>query len=215
MNLTPRTNRHWLLVAAASATLNGCGFMRTAGGAIADAIAAEAAQRAAADSARLPKTRAERTRYAETSRYADVVQFLDSLQRLRGGVYVGSIGRTTEGREIPYVVASRPQVRTPAEARRLGRPVVYVQANIHAGEVEGKEALQALVRDLVVEARPNVLDSIVLIAVPIYNADGNERVAPQSRNRTEQNGPELVGERPNAQRLDLNRDYVKAEAPET
>ncbi len=60
-----------------------------------------------------------------------------------------------------------------------------------------------------------MLDSIVLIAIPIYNADGNERFKPQSVNRTEQNGPEMVGQRPNAQMLDLNRDYVKAEAPET
>jgi hypothetical protein len=81
--------------------------------------------------------------------------------------------------------------------------------------VEGKEALLALLRDLSRAPRPNVLDSIVLIAVPIYNADGNERFGPQERQRTEQNGPELVGQRPNAQGLDLNRDYVKAEAPET
>ena len=60
-----------------------------------------------------------------------------------------------------------------------------------------------------------MLDSIVLIAMPIYNADGNERFGPQAVNRTEQNGPEMVGQRPNAQRLDLNRDYMKAEAPET
>jgi hypothetical protein len=92
---------------------------------------------------------------------------------------------------------------------------VYVQGNIHAGEVEGKDALLALIRDLTYSSKPNVLDSIVLIAVPIYNADGNERFAPQSVNRTEQNGPEAVGIRPNAQNLDLNRDYVKAEAPET
>ncbi|HEY5086369.1 MAG TPA: M14 family metallopeptidase, partial [Gemmatimonadaceae bacterium] len=85
----------------------------------------------------------------------------------------------------------------------------------HAGEVEGKEALLALVRDLTYQRGPNVLDSLVLIAVPIYNADGNEKFADQSINRTEQNGPELVGRRPNGQGLDLNRDYVKAEAPET
>ena len=96
-----------------------------------------------------------------------------------------------------------------------GRPIVYVQSNIHAGEVEGKDALLALLRDLTFAAKPNALDSIVLIAVPIYNADGNERFASQSINRTEQNGPELVGVRANAQNLDLNRDYVKAEAPET
>jgi hypothetical protein len=160
-------------------------------------------------------TRAERSRYLETSRYADVIAFLDSL-KARGAPYAfGSIGRTVEGREIPYVVASRPLVRTPSQARRSGKPVVYVQANIHAGEVEGKEALQALLRDLAFARRPNVLDSVVLIAVPIYNADGNERVGPQERQRSEQNGPELVGQRPNAQGLDLNRDYVKAEAPET
>ena len=104
---------------------------------------------------------------------------------------------------------------TPAEARALRRPIVYVQGNIHAGEVEGKEALLALLRDLTNSPEPNVLDSIILIAVPIYNADGNEKFASQEVNRREQNGPELVGERANAQGFDLNRDYVKAEAPET
>jgi hypothetical protein len=162
-----------------------------------------------------PATRAERTNYLETSHYADVVAFLDSLKALGAAYQFGSIGKTFEGRDIPYVIASRPLVRTPAEARATGKPIVYVQGNIHAGEVEGKEALLALLRDLAFAKGPTVLDSIVLIAVPIYNADGNERFGPQERQRTEQNGPELVGQRPNAQGLDLNRDYVKAEAPET
>ena len=165
--------------------------------------------------ARLPRTRAERTQYAETSHYDDVVAFIDSLKRLGAPIAVGSIGTTSEHREIPYVIASRPLVTTPEAARALRRPIVYVQGNIHAGEVEGKEALQALLRDLVYQSKRNVLDSIVLIAVPIYNADGNERFADQARNRSEQDGPALVGQRPNAQGLDLNRDYMKAEAPET
>ena len=163
-----------------------------------------------------PLTRAERTAYAETSHYADVVAFVDSLARLApSALRVSTMGTTTEGRAIPVVVASRPAVATPDEARRLGRPIVYVQANIHAGEVEGKEALQMLLRDLALAPAPNVLDSLVLIAVPIYNADGNERFLDQSVNRTEQNGPALVGQRANAAGLDLNRDYIKAEAPET
>ena len=165
--------------------------------------------------ARLPRTRAERTNYAETSRYEDVVAFIDSLRRIGAPIAVGSIGTTNEGRTLPYVIASRPLVETPQAARALGRPIVYVQGNIHAGEVEGKEALQALLRDLVMQPGRNVLDSIVLIAVPIYNADGNERFADQARNRSEQDGPALVGQRPNAQGLDLNRDYMKADAPET
>jgi hypothetical protein len=165
-------------------------------------------------SARAPRTRAERTNYLETSHYADVVAFLDSL-RGRPELSFGSIGKTGEGRDIPYVIASRPRVSTPDEARKLGRPVLYVQGNIHAGEVEGKEALLSLLRDLTSSARPNALDSLILIAVPVYNADGNERFAHQEQNRGSQNGPEMVGVRTNAQNLDLNRDYIKAEAPET
>jgi hypothetical protein len=161
-----------------------------------------------------PRTRAERTGYKETSHYADVIAFLDSLHG-RSELSFGSIGKTTQGRDIPYLIASRPRVSTPAEARSLGRPIVYIQGNIHAGEVEGKEALLALVRDLTSSATPNVLDSLILIAVPIYNADGNEKFASQAVNRGSQNGPEIVGERANGQGLDLNRDYIKAEAPET
>ena len=186
---------------------------RNAGRAVGEAIRTAATTPPAA--AALPRTRAERTDYRETSRYDDVVRFLDSLQALGAPMRVGVMGKSTEGRDLLYVVASRPLVASAEEARRLGRPVVYVQANIHAGEVEGKEALQALLRDLLFDARPNALDSIVLVAVPVYNADGNERFAPQAVNRYEQNGPELVGERANGQKLDLNRDYVKAEAPET
>lgn len=162
-----------------------------------------------------PRTQAERSGYRETSSHASVMAFVDSLARLGVPVHAGVMGRTTEGRELPYVVASRPPVSTPEGARRLGRPVVFVQGNIHSGEVEGKEALQALVRDLLLDRRANVLDSIVLIALPNYNADGNERLAPQARSRGAQNGPEMVGTRPNATGLNLNRDYTKADAPET
>ena len=163
----------------------------------------------------MPQTRAELTDYNRTSSYGDVIAFINGLRSRNAPLAFGTIGRTTEGRDIPYLIASRPTVTTPEEARKLGRPIVYVNANIHAGEVEGKEALLALVRDLTYQRGYNVLDSLVLIAVPIYNADGNEKFADQSINRTEQNGPALVGRRPNGHDLDLNRDYVKAEAPET
>lgn len=166
-------------------------------------------------SVRPPVTRAEASNYTQTSSYGDVMAFINTLRARNNSLAFGSIGRTTQGRNIPYIIASRPMVSTPEQARALGRPVVYVNANIHAGEVEGKEALLALVRDLSDQRGTNVLDSIVLVAVPIYNADGNEKFRPQSVNRTEQNGPDLVGERANAQGLDLNRDYIKAEAPET
>jgi hypothetical protein len=167
------------------------------------------------------QTRAERTKYQETSTHADVVAFVDSLQARGAKIRVGVIGKTAQGRELPYVIASRPLVTTPLEAKRLGRPIVYVQGNIHGGEIEGKEALQAVLRDLVMDPKPNALDSIVLIAVPDYNADGNDAMGPQAQRRGAQNGPEQVGQRTNQTGCanpggcDLNRDYIKAEANET
>lgn len=166
----------------------------------------------AVDPATLPRTRAERSGWTETSSYADVILFLDSL-RLRGApIVITYIGKTTEGRDIPLVRIDRAGEPSRGRGRR---PVVLVQANIHAGEVEGKEAAQALIRDLAFAPAPGVADSVDLLVLPIYNIDGNERLGPQERNREEQNGPAMVGERANAQRLDLNRDYVKTEAPET
>ena len=162
-----------------------------------------------------PKTRAERTNYAETSTHADVMAFIDSLKPMSSYLYVTTLGRSTQGKEIPLVVLSKPAVRSAAEAKRLHRPIVFLQGNIHGGEVEGKEAIQMILRDLARDPKESVLDSMVIVAVPIYNIDGNDAMGPQERNRGAQNGPALVGQRPNGQGFDLNRDYIKAEAPET
>lgn len=162
-----------------------------------------------------PRTRPERTGFRETSTHADVVAFLDTLRTLSKDIHVTTVGRSPAGRDLPMVIASRPLVRTPAEAKRLNRPIVFLQGNIHGGEVEGKEALLAALRDLTRDRYLNVLDSLVLLVVPLYNADGNDSLGPQERNRRSQHGPALIGQRANGQGLDLNRDYIKAEAPET
>ena len=161
------------------------------------------------------RTRAERTSARETSTHAEVLAFVDSLQAAGADIRIGQLGQSPEGRAIPYVLAARPMVLTPGEAHRTGKPVIYIQGNIHAGEVEGKEAAQMLLRDLTLGPLRPLLDSVILLVVPIYNADGNDHMAPGERNRPGQNGPALVGERGNGQGLDLNRDYVKQEAPET
>ncbi|MFZ5625618.1 MAG: M14 family metallopeptidase [Gemmatimonadota bacterium] len=170
---------------------------------------------ACATAARAQQTTAGRSDYTATSSYADVGAFLGALQARGAGIRVGTLATSVEGRDVWYVIASRPMVTTPIEAHRTGKPIIYVQGNIHAGEVEGKEALQMLLRDLTLGPLRPLLDSVIIVAVPIYNADGNEHLAPGERNRPGQNGPALVGERANGQRLDLNRDYVKREAPET
>jgi hypothetical protein len=160
-------------------------------------------------------TRPERTSFRETSSYPDVLAFLDSLQMVTREIRVGMLGTSPEGRRIPYVIAARPLVRSPAEAHRTGKLLVYLQANIHAGEVEGKEAAQMLLRDLTAGRIRALLDEIVLLVVPMYNTDGNERWGPGEQNRPGQNGPARVGRNPNGQGLNLNRDYIKMEAPET
>ncbi len=133
---------------------------------------------------------------------------------------VTRLGASPRGRPLLAVTACARSARADescdavmAAPRR--RPVVLLQANIHAGEVEGKEAVLALLRTLVTDARPNLLDSLTLIVIPMYNADGNEALGPQARNRGAQLGPAVIGERANGDGLDLNRDYIKAEAPET
>ena len=111
-------------------------------------------------------TRAERTAFRETSTHADVLAFLDSLQRAGAGVRIGALATSVEGRRVPWVVASRPLVSGPGEAHRSGKPIVWLQANIHAGEVEGKEVAQMLLRDLTLGALRPLLDSLVLVVVP-------------------------------------------------
>jgi len=159
------------------------------------------------------QSRAERTGYAETSRYTDVIDFISQVQRLSSDVKVESFATTNEGRALPLVILSKPAISSPAEAVASGKPIVFIMANIHAGEVEGKEAVQHLMRDVVTGPLASLLDKIVLLIAPIYNADGNEKI--DINNRTAQNGPASgVGTRENAQQLDLNRDFMKLESPE-
>src|SRR5262249_24776042 len=153
-----------------------------------------------------PQTRAERTGYRETSHYSDVVAFLERLQAQGGPLAVQYIGASEGGRRIPLAIVASPPVATADEARRSGRVVVYVQANIHAGEVEGKEAALMLLRELAQGEKAPWLDKMVLLVTTIYNIDGNEKFGDGARNRPSQDGPEQVGERANGQGFDLNRD---------
>jgi hypothetical protein len=159
------------------------------------------------------RTRAEVSNYEETSRYDDVTRIVNGLASSSPLVYTEMFGRTEEERDLPLMVISDPRVSTPEAAHKLNRPMVFVQANIHAGEVEGKEAILMLARRLVSgDLKPLTRQLVVLIA-PDYNADGNEKVSVQ--NRTAQNGPVAgVGTRENAKGLDLNRDYMKLESRE-
>ncbi|MDE2945302.1 MAG: DUF6364 family protein [Gemmatimonadota bacterium] len=158
-------------------------------------------------------TRAERTAYRETSSYAEVVDFLERAAASDASVHYATYGYTNEGRALPMAVVGDVEDPSPAAVRASGKTVVYLQGNIHGGEVCGKEALQMLLRDLLAGRHREWRESMVLLVAPIYNADGNERVSLTNRGR--QHGP--VGgmdQRPNAQGYDLNRDHMKLDSPE-
>jgi hypothetical protein len=160
-----------------------------------------------------PQTVAEATNYAATSRYADVMNFIRELQKQSPLLRVERLCRSAEGRDVPLLVIGNPVPASPLEPRAQKKAVIYIQANIHAGEVEGKEATLMLARDILQQAKPPYLDKLAILIAPIFNADGNEKISPN--NRRQQPGPEQgVGVRTNGQNLDLNRDAIKAESPE-
>ena len=154
-------------------------------------------------------TRAERTGYRETTAYHEVVQLVERAAALSDRVHATRFGTTVEGRPLPLVVVGDVPDARPASVMSAGRVRIWLQANIHGGEVCGKEALLMLLRDLT-GAHEDWLSSLILLIAPIYNADGNERMALD--NRPYQLGPVGgMGTRRNAQGLDLNRDHMKLE----
>ena len=159
-----------------------------------------------------PKTTAESTDYAATSTYAEVMSFIRELQRLSPLVRLETICTSTEGKTVPLLVIGHPLSQDPLALRAEKKIAVYIQANIHAGEVEGKEAALMLARDILLDPKLPYLDKIVLLIAPVFNADGNDKMSPD--NRRGQNGPEKAGARHNGQNLDLNRDAMKQESPE-
>ena len=159
-------------------------------------------------------TRAERSDYLETSRHAEVIEFLETVVRMDDRMSLTTFGFTNEARAIPLVtVAQGLADRSPAAIRENGKLVLYLQGNIHGGEVEGKEALQILLREIASGQHDSWFNDMILLVAPVYNADGNDAVG--LNNRPGQNGPAGgMGQRPNAQGLDLNRDHMKLNSPE-
>jgi hypothetical protein len=159
-----------------------------------------------------PLTRPEATKFAETSRYDDVIGYMKAMAAASPQIHLTTYGYTYEGRPMPLAVIGAPGA-TPEQVLATNKTRIYVQGNIHAGEVEGKEALLWLLRSIAKGERAEWFKSVVLLINPIYNADGNERVS--VANRGSQNGPVGgMGQRANAQDLDLNRDCTKLETAE-
>jgi murein tripeptide amidase MpaA len=159
-------------------------------------------------------THAEKTDYRETPRYAETIEYSKRLDKASPLIKFQSFGKSGEGRDLPLLIAAEGDTFTPEAARRAHKPVILIQACIHAGESDGKDAGLALLRDIAItKTRPELLKHVVVLFIPIYNTDGHERVSPY--NRINQNGPAEMGWRTTSTYQNLNRDYMKADTPET
>ena len=157
------------------------------------------------------ETVAEQSKFLRTGRYDEVERLCKAYARTWPDlVKCVEFGRTPEGRPMLALVASRSGALDPKEARRRDLPVMLMQGGIHAGEIDGKDAGFLALRELLVDK--STLQNFVLVFVPVFNVDGHERFG--HWNRPNQTGPEEMGWRATAQNLNLNRDYMKADAPE-
>jgi hypothetical protein len=159
-------------------------------------------------------TVAERSGYARTGRFDEVQRLCTAFAKTwPAQVRCVEFGRSPEGRPLLALVASADGTLTPAAAKAKARPVLLMQGGIHAGEIDGKDAGFLALRELLeARASPGVLGKVTLVFVPVFNVDGHERIS--KANRPNQVGPEEAGWRATSQNLNLNRDYVKADAPE-
>ena len=159
-------------------------------------------------------THSERSGFIETGRYPEVIELCEAFAaRYPEAVRCTDFGTTPQGRPMKALVVSQSGAFTPEQAREQGLPVTLIQGGIHAGEIDGKDAGFLALRQLLEgEASPGVLQMQVFVFVPVFNVDGHERF--KAWNRPNQRGPKEMGWRTTAQNLNLNRDYLKAEAPE-
>ena len=149
----------------------------------------------------------ERSNFLVSPDYAQTMAYVHSLSAASSLITVHPFGRSYQGRELLYVLAKKP-----ANSTGDKKPVVLVQAGIHSGEIDGKDAGLMLLRDIALRGRDDLLDRVDLVFIPILNVDGHENASADGR--PHQRGPQIKGARTNAQGLDLNRDYARLQSPE-
>ena len=172
---------------------------------------------AQSESKNVPKewqTLAEQTDYKKSWNYVDTIAFAQKLAKESPLIEYKTYGKSGEGREMPLLIVAENKDFTPEKAKKSGKAIVFIQAGIHSGEIDGKDAGFALIRDIAItKTRSELLKNSIIIFTPIYNVDGHELSSPY--NRINQNGPDEMGFRGTSANLNLNRDYMKADAPET
>jgi hypothetical protein len=157
-------------------------------------------------------TKAEQTQFTLTSTYSETREWCGGLVKKSRWVHERVIGKSAEGREIIMLLATKEKNVNPETLRKSGKPIFFIQAGIHAGEIDGKDAGMMWLRDMVLKDKGELLNHIHILFIPILNVDGHERSSVY--NRPNQRGPENMGWRSNARNRNLNRDYTKLDTEE-
>ena len=158
-------------------------------------------------------TYAEETDFVKTPKFDQTMEFFQRLEKYSPMVNIASFGTSPLGRDLSLVVVDKDGLTAPEDIRKKGRVIILVESCIHAGEPDGKDASMIFVRDMIVGKKDiELLDDVSFVFVPVFNVDGHENFT--ALNRINQNGPEELGTRNTSQQLNLNRDFLKADAPE-
>ncbi len=155
----------------------------------------------------------EKSKFQKSPSYKDTISYFQKFANKTPYAKLFTIGNSAQGREIKCLVVAGNEEFSPEKAKQSGKAIILIQNGIHSGEIEGKDACMLLLREiLITKEKVNLLKNVILLIIPVFNVDGHERVSPF--NRPNQNGPLVMGWRTTAQNLNLNRDYMKADAPE-
>ncbi len=159
------------------------------------------------------QTTYERSGYVQTGRYAEAVAYCRKLASASPYAHLLNWGVSPEGRPLIALVMSKEKAFTPEAARKSPKPLVVINNGIHSGEIEGKDAGLLLARNILVsKTEASLLDHVNLVFIPVFSVDAHERFGPY--NRINQNGPMEMGWRATSTNLNLNRDWMKADAEE-
>nr|WP_237452252.1 M14 family metallopeptidase [Qipengyuania algicida] len=156
-------------------------------------------------------TPAEKSDMVSTTTYAEMRAYMERLANASPLIHVVTIGKTALGRDLIAVVASKDLGADTIDGLDKVKPTVLAQAGIHPGESDGTDAGMMLLRDIALRGKADLLDKVNFVFVPIFNVDGHENAS--EFGRPNQRGPKEQGWRTTAQNINLNRDYIKADAP--
>jgi len=155
----------------------------------------------------------EKSGYTATPHYEETMEYFRMLDNNSSSAKLITFGISPQNRELKCLVVWKDSDFDPASVKNKNKPVIMMINGIHSGEIEGKDASMLLLREiLITKEKESLLDSLILLVIPIFSVDAHENMS--KYNRINQNGPVEMGWRTTSQNYNLNRDWLKADATE-